>query len=320
MKMKIVGILVMTLLIATAYISVGVEENTFNSLKNSVEAEDQKNVGSAFFMEMYEDKFYAQGFTPSQTPLVKVSLEIGKYGNPPDNAYLNFSIRDSLNGDDIVSSQFFLDDLIENIIVFSFPDIDVTIGDKYYIICSVDQGYLETDCYCWRYTFGDIYVRGDAWYSANGISWYPAEEYTIEEMPGVDFGFTTYFRDYAPDDPEIDGQTEGKEQERYDYTFSTIDPEGHDVEYYIEWGDDTAFKWIGPYESDDPVTKSHMWTYEGNYTIRVKARDIYGAESEWSTLEVSMPKNKAKTIDTLLLRFFENYPIIYQILQRFLKL
>ena len=37
--------------------------------------------------------------------------------------------------------------------------------------------------------------------------------------------------------PIINGPTYGKTGTEYNYTFSTIDPDGDDVYYYIHWGD-----------------------------------------------------------------------------------
>ena len=315
MKKKIVGIFVMTLLIATAYSSVGIEENTSSSFNNSIEAEDQKNTSGDFWMEVYEGKFYAQGFTPSETPLIKVRFHVS--GNPPGNTNITVSIRDALNGDDIVSNMFNID-MIGGVVDFSFPDIDVTIGEIYYIVCNVDKGYLASDCLGWPYSYDNQYDRGDAWYSENGITWYDATDYTIDGFYDIDFAFTTYFRDYAPDACEIDGPIDGKAQEFTDYTFCTNDPEGHDVEYYIEWGDGLVFNWDGPYESGEIATRGHSWASKGNYTIRAKARDSYGAESDWTELEVSMPKNKA--ISSPFIQFLENHPRLFPLIRQILGL
>ena len=92
--------------------------------------------------------------------------------------------------------------------------------------------------------------------------------------------------------------------------------------YYIEWGDDTAEEWIGPYPSGEIVTVKHTWSEEGLYCLRVKAKDNNGLESGWGTLEVTMPKNKAINTPFLnfLENFLENHPLIYQLLQRVLNL
>ena len=37
---------------------------------------------------------------------------------------------------------------------------------------------------------------------------------------------------------------------------------------------------------------THTWIEEGTYIVKVKATDIYGAASDWATLEVVMPVNQ----------------------------
>jgi outer membrane protein assembly factor BamB len=117
-----------------------------------------------------------------------------------------------------------------------------------------------------------------------------------------------------PNTPSIDGETEGNYGEPYDYTFITTDLDGDDVWYYIEWGDGTDSGWIGPYNSGEEITKSHKWSEKGNYTIKAKAKDVFDEESDWATLEVSMPRNKA--INTPFLRFLENHPRMFPMLRK----
>ncbi|EMR75540.1 F5/8 type C domain-containing protein [Thermoplasmatales archaeon SCGC AB-540-F20] len=96
--------------------------------------------------------------------------------------------------------------------------------------------------------------------------------------------------DDAPSAPDIEGPTDGKVGETYEYKFKSTDPEGHDVYYYIDWDDGNVEEWIGPYDSGEEVIVDHTWTKKGTYTIRAKAKDVYDAESDWGTLEVTMPK------------------------------
>lgn len=85
-----------------------------------------------------------------------------------------------------------------------------------------------------------------------------------------------------PNAPSIDGPTIGAVWIEYEYTVVTTDPNGDDVYYYVDWGDDTFEDWFGPYESGDEVTVSHAWFEQGTYIIRAKAKDVYGVESNWS--------------------------------------
>ena len=68
----------------------------------------------------------------------------------------------------------------------------------------------------------------------------------------------------------------------YTFTTSTTDPEGEDIYYKFDWGDGTISDWIGPYTSGATGEGSYTWSTAGIYDIRVKAKDINEAESDWS--------------------------------------
>lgn len=94
-----------------------------------------------------------------------------------------------------------------------------------------------------------------------------------------------------PGAPDIDGPTSGKVGTAYDYNFTAIDPDGDDVKYYIDWGDDETDE-TGFAASGTPVTVSHTWTKKGDYVITAKAEDIYGLVGPEGTLPISMPFNQ----------------------------
>jgi hypothetical protein len=60
------------------------------------------------------------------------------------------------------------------------------------------------------------------------------------------------------------------------------DPEGDNVFCLWDWGDGTESGWLGPYASGAEICVTHAWSNEGSFSIRVKVKDEYGAESEWS--------------------------------------
>jgi PKD repeat protein len=101
--------------------------------------------------------------------------------------------------------------------------------------------------------------------------------------------------DMPPNKPNIDGPTNGVPGVTYNYNFETTDPHlADEIYYWIEWGDETVEEddWIGPYASGEEVTLAHEWTEQGTYTVRAKAKDHLGAESDWGTLGLSISKNK----------------------------
>jgi PKD repeat protein len=63
----------------------------------------------------------------------------------------------------------------------------------------------------------------------------------------------------------------------YTYTVDPVqDPNGDDVFYLFYWGDGTDSGWVNVPHA------SHAWTAVGNYSMKVKAKDSYGALSAWS--------------------------------------
>lgn len=93
-----------------------------------------------------------------------------------------------------------------------------------------------------------------------------------------------------PSIPDINGPTTVKRGKEINYTFISTDPEGQDVQFYIDWGDLTYDQWNGTYSSGEEVIKSHTWTQKATATIKAKAQDSEGLESDWGTLEITIPK------------------------------
>jgi hypothetical protein len=120
-----------------------------------------------------------------------------------------------------------------------------------------------------------------------------------------------------PDIPDIDGPASGKTGEKYEYMFSALDPEDAPVYFYIDWGDGTNTDWIGPYPSGEEIQTTHIWNNRGDYEIKIKAKDIHDAESDWATLEVSMPRSNP-SVNDLVIYFSEqlrgHFPILFQLL------
>jgi hypothetical protein len=87
----------------------------------------------------------------------------------------------------------------------------------------------------------------------------------------------------TPQRPE--GPSEGIIRVEYTFSTNTTDPEGEQVYYQWSWGDDTFSEWLGPYASGSTVSVSHSWKEENIYEIKVKAKDCYGAESNWSVAQ-----------------------------------
>jgi predicted secreted protein len=111
-----------------------------------------------------------------------------------------------------------------------------------------------------------------------------------------------------PNEPNIDGPKSGKAGNSYDYIFNATDPDEDDIWYHIGWGDKEIIYIYGPYPSGEEISLSYIWLEKGTYIITCWARDIYDEESEISTLEVKMPRNKP---------FYFNFNILSLLFERF---
>jgi hypothetical protein len=129
----------------------------------------------------------------------------------------------------------------------------------------------------------------------------------------------TIMTDRPPNTPTLTGPAEGKPDILYKYSLTTIDPDGDMVYYYIDWGDGQVSEWIGPFNSGATASKNHQWAEEGTYTIQAKAKDTYGVESGWATLEVTMPvsieKHQATPLQGFLQHLLEMFPNLFPFLR-----
>jgi len=102
----------------------------------------------------------------------------------------------------------------------------------------------------------------------------------------------TIMANLPPNKPNITGPTNGKAGTAYNYTFVSTDPDDNSIaSYTIKWGDNNTEVAEGPFASGEEIVVSHTWAERGIYTIIAKAIDIYGAESDWGTLPITMPFN-----------------------------
>jgi hypothetical protein len=121
-----------------------------------------------------------------------------------------------------------------------------------------------------------------------------------------------------PNAPTIDGQNSGKTGKKYDFIFNTTDPDNDSIaEYIINWGDGSAEEIIsGPFASGEEVTGSHSWTSPETFTIKAKAKDIYGAGSEWREFTINIPRNRV-IYHPLPQRLFDRFPLLERLLTLF---
>jgi CubicO group peptidase (beta-lactamase class C family) len=97
---------------------------------------------------------------------------------------------------------------------------------------------------------------------------------------------------HPPTPPVIDGPLTGRVNKKQDFTLSLFDPDGDDLWYCIDWGDQTPLEWVGPYQNNTTLEISHKWKNTTDYLIKAKVKDSSSLESDWTHLKITISKNK----------------------------
>jgi glutaredoxin len=130
--------------------------------------------------------------------------------------------------------------------------------------------------------------------------------------------FTTgNLQNNAPNTPDISGQDQGKPGTIYTFIITTTDPDSDQVYYLIDWGDNTTTDWDGPHASGADVSLTHSWSTKNTYTVKVKAKDEHGAESDWGSLTIKIPTNQYIPHFTLM-KLLQKLLVWFPLLERLL--
>ena len=124
-----------------------------------------------------------------------------------------------------------------------------------------------------------------------------------------------------PSPPDIDGPNKGKAGTKYDFKFTSKDPQGQRVSYKIDWDDGNVKDWTSYQNSGTTYTASHTWDDDGTYTIKAWAKNEEdGLESTVSTHKIVIPRNRAVNFHHVFLRFLAKQPNLLPILKFLLGL
>ncbi len=258
----------------------------------------------------------AQSFRPTLNVLTRVRLYGWRNELPPNN--LIVSIRNIYSGKDLTSVIIDNSDIPKfypDWFYADFPDINVVPESTYYIVCTTTSGVFRDPFFWWCYANGessdDLYNRGDMWLRCSCPGWSKQE---LSDFCFKTYGYNDEESNLPPGKPLIFGSITGKIGDEYEYSFVSIDPDGDNITYSINWGDDTNEVMVGPFLSGSKVSVKHIWSKQGTYNIHSKARDVFGDNSEWSSYEVSITKSKFLILSNILERYFQRFPLFEKIL------
>jgi hypothetical protein len=250
----------------------------------------------------------AQSFKPLSTSLTRVELFFNKGEYP--SFTIKVSIRNSLTGDDLTSKTIHVSQIPsgDNWIEFDFPDITVIPGETYYIIGEADEDY--SDYLCWFLGKNNPYPQGQSW-GFNSVygGWYDTN------YENRDFCFKTYgFGNHPPEAPKVWWSPKyPKAYDSINLTFNSVDPDGDNVYFHIEWPDGETDA-TGYIPSGINITISFTAGNNGTYYYNITAGDENGGMSETTTVKIIVGKSKAETNNNLLLlRILERFPLLQQL-------
>jgi len=173
---------------------------------------------------------------------------------------------------------------------------------KYYFISATTSGD-KTQGQAHQYAISEMYQK-NLWYD---LKYETFVHGTLFGNPNL--GISSPFENEAPETPEKpEGPNSGKIKQKQMFSTISTDPDGDQLYYGWSWGKD-SIEWFGPFDSGEEITVEHTWIEEGTFNVKVKAKDIYGTESDWSDpLSVSMPRISIRNSFALFLeRLFQRY-------------
>lgn len=291
MKKKILTILLVGMFLLTGITSATALSVPKNTLKNEIYDENPEYVKSCLdqldqsqteydeWINLIYDSYKAQSFKPTLGKLTRVELLMSN--KVWHNGYIHLWICEDLEPwTPILYEMFWVGSSPPTYpdkgwIEFDFEDIDVWIDQTYYI--AIEGTGTFDHYYVWWCSTNNPYPHGSYWFNLR-----PPIDEDWYEAPTIDMCFKTYGEqiNQPPNTPSTPSGPSSREVgESGTYSTSATDPEGDDVYYWFDWGDNTNSGWRGPYNSGDTGSASHIWNSPGTYYVEVKAKDIHDAES-----------------------------------------
>jgi hypothetical protein len=103
------------------------------------------------------------------------------------------------------------------------------------------------------------------------------------------------------------------------FNVTVNDPEGDVIYLYWDVFNVCPNKWDEPLPVNEKIRNNAISNESGAYTIRMKAKDPYRAESDWATFKVIVVKSKAESLADISLFWeplFQRFPNAFTLLRQ----
>jgi hypothetical protein len=127
------------------------------------------------------------------------------------------------------------------------------------------------------------------------------------------------FQNNPPETPTIEGARTGNVSDNYEYSITINDPDGDQMYLRVDWDDNTTSEWTELHNSGTTIKLTHKWDIAGAYIIKAMAKDVYGVESEWGTIEINIPRTKT-TSTNIFEKLSHRLPNIAPLLRYIMKI
>jgi len=174
--------------------------------------------------------------------------------------------------------------------------------------------------------WGDVTEKTETGYYPSGQivelphTWGEKGDYIITAQAVDEYGSVSGESDYMirignlpPGKPGIDGPFSGKINVKIDFEFIVIDPEDDQVWFDIDWSDGDVLSDVGPFDSGEKVIRSHSWSAQGEFIVKVRAKDDYDYYGEWESHLIKIPRFRGFNYDLFDL-LFERFPLLEKLL------
>ena len=162
-------------------------------------------------------------------------------------------------------------------------------------------------------------------------AWQELGDYEIKAMAkdinGVqsewsDPAFLSIVENEKPLKVVIEGPKWGLGGEEYEFTFTSTDPDDHDIYYMVDWDDGERTEWLGLYSSGETMALSHKWKLKGTYWIKAWAKDAVGGESKQASFKINILTSKIYSYQAnpLFLQILERLPLRFPVITYLLNM